>query len=293
MKRYEFIKEHAERYPVRMLTGALEVSSSGFYDWRDRPMSARGLRRTEIEEAVSQVYIDQERIPGSRKIQEALEKREFEVCRNTVAEVMQRNGLKSRAQRHRAFVVTTDSNHKDPIARNVLKRDFTADAPNQKWVADITYVRTEAGWAYVAIVLDLFSRKVVGWAVSDACDEALALKALDNALTARRPARGLVHHSDRGSTYTAKKHRKRLKKAGITCSMSRKGNCWDNACAERFFCSYKNEWVHHHSYANVEAVYQSTFKYIEIYYNRKRLHQALGYLTPAEFESRHQRLTAA
>ena len=153
-------------------------------------------------------------------------------------------------------------------------------------------MRSAIRWAHVAVVLDLLSRKVVGWSVSDACDEALALEALDNALNARRPARGVVHHSDRGSTYTAKKHRKRLKRAGIQCSMSREGNCWDNACAERFFCSFRNEWLHNHSYTNIEAVYQSTFKYIEIYYNRKRLHQALGYLTPAEFDIHHPWHTA-
>ena len=293
MRRYEFMVDHVETYPIRVLASTLGVSPSGFYDWRDRPVSVRRRRRTEIEEVVTEIYAEHGGIPGSRKIQEELVRRKIDVCRNTVAATMCRKGLKSKAQRHRKFVVTTDSDHDDPIAPKILDRDFTADAPNRKWLADITFVRVDLGWAYVATVMDLFSRRIVGWSVSDSCDEALVLEALGQALELRRPAPGLLYHSDRGSTYTAAEHRRRLAASGIQCSMSRVGNCWDNACAERFFCSYKNEWTNHRHYADIEAVRQDTFKYIEIYYNRKRRHQALGYLTPAEFESRHQESTAA
>jgi len=293
VNRYEFMAEHEEIYPIRVMAATLDVSTSGFYDWRDRPVSARRRRREEIEEVVAEIHAEHDGITGSRKIHEELVRREVDVCRKTVAAAMQRKGLKSKAQRRAKFVVTTDSDHDDPIAENILDRDFTADAPDRKWVADITFVRTAVGWAYVAVVMDLFSRRIVGWSVSDSCNEALVLDALGQAFEARRPSPGLLYHSDRGSTYTAAEHRRRLAEAGIECSMSRVGNCWDNACAERFFCSYKNEWIRHRRHADVEAVRQSTFKYIEIYYNRKRRHQALGYLSPAEFESRHQESTAA
>lgn len=293
MSRYRFIDEHVDDFPVRLLADVLEVSASAYYEWRDRPVSPRRRRRQEIAAAVAEVHAEHEGIPGSRKITEELARRNVDVCRSTVAATMRELELKSKAQRSRKFVVTTDSDHDDPVAGNILDRDFTASAPNRKWVADITYVQTDEGWAYLAVVMDLFSRKIVGWAVSDSCNEALVLDALDQALAARRPGAGLIYHSDRGVTYTATEHRRRLAAAGIECSMSRLGNCWDNACAERFFRSYKSEWTNHRRYADLEAMRQSAFKYIEIYYNRKRLHQALGYLTPAEFESRHQESTAA
>lgn len=293
MSRYRFIQEHREQYPVTLLCQVLEVATSAYYDWLKRGPSPRQQRREELAAEVQRVYEDAHGVYGSRKIAEELVRRNVDACRNTVAGLMQEMNLQSKAQKRRKFVVTTDSNHQDPIAPNRLERDFTATAPDQKWVADLTYVPTAEGWAYVAAVVDLFSRRVVGWAVGDSLESSLVLDALDNALSTRRPRAGLICHSDRGVQYASCSHRELLAAHDIECSMSRRGNCWDNAPAERFMNSLKNEWTEHHSYQTVEEVHQSVFKYIEIFYNRERLHQALGYVTPVEFEASHRGSKAA
>jgi transposase InsO family protein len=294
MKRYQFINQQCDRYPLACLAHALGVSRSGFYEWRDRPMSFRALRREELAERVRDTFTEYDGIYGSRKIAEELIEREVQVCRNTVAKVMRAMNLRSKTQRKRSFTATTDSNHLEPIAPNVLNRNFTAEAPNTKWVADITYVSTDEGWAYMAAVMDLYSRRIVGWAVSDTLETSLVMEALNNAIETRRPEHGtLTHHSDRGCQYASGDHRARLAELGVTCSMSRRGDCWDNACMERFMNSYKNEWVNHRRYANVEQVHHSTFEYIDIFYNRKRRHQTLGYLSPAAFEDQHRSMSAA
>lgn len=293
MRRYQFIDQHRDRYPLARLTHTLGVSRSGFYEWHERPISERARHHEELAEQVRDVFKEFESISGSRKIAKELVDREVKVCRNTVAELMREMNLQSKAQR-RAFVVTTDSNHLEPIAPNLLDRDFTAERPNEKWVADITYVPTDEGWVYMAAVMDLFSRRIVGWAVSDSLKTSLVLEALDRAIDTRRPLPGtLTHHSDRGCQYASSDHRDRLAALGITCSMSRRGNCWDNACMERFMNSYKNEWVNHRQYANKEEVHHSSFEYIEIFYNRKRRHQTLGYLSPAAFEAKYDSMNAA
>lgn len=288
MSRYRFIRDHRERYPVTTMCHTLGVSASGYYDWFKREPSPRGRRREELKMAIQHAYDDTHGVYGSRKIAEELVRRQVDACRNTVAGLMREMDLQSKAQRRRKHVVTTDPDHEDPIAPNRLERDFSATAPDQKWVADLTYVPTAAGWAYVAIVLDVFSRRVVGWAVGDSLASSLVLEALDNALRTRRPRAGLVHHSDRGVQYASGAHRQRLAERNIMCSMSRRGDCWDNAPAERFMNALKNEWTEHHAYETVEEVHQSVFKYIEIFYNRERLHQALGYVTPVEFEANHR-----
>jgi putative transposase len=293
MSRYRFMSDHLHRWPVRVMADTLEVSASGFYAWRDRRPGDRDRHRERVVTAVTEIYHEHRGIPGSRKIARELVEREISACRNTVARLMRESGLESRAQRRRRWVRTTDSNHADPIAPNGLGRDFEAAAPNRKWVADITYVETDRGWAYLAVVLDLFSRRVVGWSMSDTLDTSLVLSALDEAIRRRRPDAGLLFHSDRGSQYTSDSHRRRLSMAGIECSMSRRGNCWDNACAERFFCSYKHEWARHERYRDVEEARQDAFRYIEIYYNRQRRHETLGYLSPAEFEEKHEQSNAA
>jgi len=293
MSRYRFIEEHREQYPVTLLCHVLEVATSAYYDWLKRGRSPRQQRREELAAEVQRVYEDTHGVYGSRKIAEELVRRDVDACRNTVAGLMREMNLQSKAQKRRKFVVTTDSNHQEPIAPNRLQRDFTATAPDQKWVADLTYVPTAEGWAYVAAVVDLFSRRVVGWAVGDSLESSLVLDALDNALSTRRPRAGLIHHSDRGVQYASCSHRELLAAHDIECSMSRRGNCWDNAPAERFMNSLKNEWTEHHSYQTVEEVHQSVFKYIEIFYNRERLHQALGYVTPVEFEANHRGSKAA
>lgn len=293
MNCYRFIQDHLQIWPVRVMANVLEVSVSGFYAWIRREPSDRQRHHRELADKVEECYHDQRGIPGSRKIAKELAARKVAVCRNTVARIMREKGLESCGQRRRRWVVTTNSDHDDPIVGNRLDRAFHADRPDQKWVADITYVQTDQGWAYLAIVMDLFSRKIVGWSMRDSMETSLVLEALDNALEARRPGAGLLFHSDRGSQYTSIDHRSRLAEARIECSMSRRGNCWDNACAERFFCSYKHEWARHQRYRNVEEARQDAFRYIEIYYNRQRRHATLGYLSPAEFEEQHGRSNAA
>ena len=287
MTRYRFMREHRDQYPLTMLAKILEVSTSGYHAWCERPPSARRNRREQLTEAVRETFQQSHENYGSRKVTEELVQTEVKVCRNTVARIMQEENLRSRTQKRR-FVVTTNSDHDDPIAPNRLDRDFQASGPDQKWVADITFVPTLTGWAYVAAVMDLFSRKIIGWTVGDSLETDLVIDALDQAIRTRRPDAGLIHHSDRGVQYTSERYRRLLDGHGIECSMSRRGNCWDNAPMERFMNSLKNEWANHNTYACVEEVQRSLFHFIEIFYNRSRRHQALGYVTPAAFEENHR-----
>jgi putative transposase len=208
------------------------------------------------------------------------------VGKKRVERLMREKGIA--AKRKRRFRRTTDSNHQSPIAPNVLERDFTQEAPNQAWVTDVTYIFTAEGWLYLAVMLDLFSRRVVGWATSDTNDRGLALDALNQALRARRPRVGLVHHSDRGSPYASEDYRNALRDRGITASMSRTGDCWDNAVAESFFATLKGELVDHERYATRAAAVASIGDYIERFYNPQRRHSHLGYVSPIEFELRSQ-----
>jgi putative transposase len=273
----------------------LDVSRSGYYDWQDRPVSQRAERTAKIRESVRQVFEASHAIYGPAKIVEALLQRdELETaCRNTVSQAMQDMGLSSRVTK--AFTPTTTKS--DPSrcpAPNVLAQDFTATRPNQKWVTDITYLPTQAGWVYLAVVVDLFSRKVIGWQLGDSLATALVSGALRQAIESRRPQRGeLLHHSDRGCQYTSDDYQKTLQTLGIECSMSRTGNCYDNAVAERFFWSLKHEWTKHYQYDNLESARLSVFKYIEVFYNRQRLHQTLGYKTPVQFEADYAPVLAA
>lgn len=197
---------------------------------------------------------------------------------------MRENGLNARCKRRRA--VTTNSRHENPIAPNLLQRDFTATAPNSKWAADVTYIPTAQGWLYLAIVLDLYSRLVVGWSMSTHCDETVVENALYMALARRRPAAGLLRHSDRGSQYTSRAYRLQLEQSGMLVSMSRKGNCWDNAAVESFFGTLKDECVERSSYPSYEQARQSLFEYLEVYYNRQRRHSSLGYVSPMAYEQK-------
>jgi len=297
VKRYQFIHQQQQppHTPVREvshviaeLTEMLGVSKSGYYDWRDRPTSPRTQHHRELAEQVHEAYDQCHGIYGSRKITAELKDRNIKICRNTVATLMREKRLQCKAQRRKSFTVTTDSNHADPIAPNFLQRQFNADSPNEKWVADITYVPTDEGWAYLAAVMDLFSRRIVGWSVSNHIDTTLVMEALDMALETRRPGSGLMHHSDRGCQYASSQYRERLASRGIECSMSRGGDPWDNACMERFMNSYKNEWVKHRQYDTIVSVRHSSFEYIEMFYNRKRRHQALGYVSPVRYEAIHR-----
>lgn len=284
MSCYTFIHDHRNTWPIALMARVLEVSLSGYYSWVDRPPSARQQHREELAEHVQEVFDASHRVYGSRKIAHELAQRKVNICRNTVAKIMRENALQSRAQKRKRFVVTTDSNHSYHAADNRLDRRFAAEKTNQKWVADITFVPTTRGFVYLAAVMDLYSRRIVGWAVHDAINTDLVFKALEHAITTRTPGEGLLHHSDRGCQYASDRYRAMLDQHGIDCSMSRKGDCYDNAPMERFMNSFKNEWANHQKYDCAEDVRLSVFKYVEIFYNRERRHQALGYLSPAEFE---------
>jgi putative transposase len=293
--RYAWIHEHRDSFPVAQMCKLLKVSRSGYYDSVDRPVSSRAERTQKIHTSVRQVFHENQAIYGSAKITQTLARREEleSACRNTVARAMQELGLKSKVSKSFTPTTTKADPSKRP-AENLLDRKFTATKPNQKWVTDITYLPTAEGWVYLAMVLDLFSRKIVGWAVSDSLATPLVSKALRSAIESRQPKRHeLLHHSDRGCQYTSDNYQQTLKTLGIQCSMSRRGNCYDNAVAERFFWSLKQEWTRHETYANLEEVRLSVFKYIEVFYNRQRLHQTLDYKTPEEFEADHAPATAA
>jgi putative transposase len=293
--KYAWIREHRDSFPVAVLCDALEVSASGYYAWLDRPPSPRAQRHDQIQAAVQQVHAESYGIYGSHKIARELEERpELEsACRNTVAKAMRELGLQSRISR--AFTPTTTQ--ADPTkqpAPNQLAQDFTAEAPNRKWVTDITYLPTAEGWIYLAVVLDLFSRKIVGWALSNSLATELVSAALRQAVETRRPTgQHLLYHSDRGCQYTSDAYQQTLRTLGIQCSMSRRACCYDNAVMERFFWSLKHEWTNHERFHNLEEARLSVFRYIETFYNSQRLHQTLGYLSPNQFEAVHAPATAA
>ena len=276
-------------YPITLMCEVLKVSTSGYYDAVDRAPSPRAMRQARIRQDVQQVYQEHHGIYGSWKIAEVMAKRDAlaSVCRNTVAKAMNELGLRSRVRK--AFVPTTTQ--VDPSKRpaaNLLDQDFTAEAPNRKWVTDITYLSTQQGWVYLATVMDCFSRRIIGWSLGDALATALVSDALRHAIEARRPCGDhLLHHSDRGSQYTSDGYRQTLRTLGITCSMSRTGCCYDNAAMERFFWSLKHEWTNHERYADLADARLSVFKYIDLFYNRKRIHQALGYVSPEQYEADH------
>jgi transposase InsO family protein len=280
--KYAWIRAHRDSYPVKIMCKVLEVSTSGYYDSLKPTPSPRQQRREQIAAAAEAAYRDSHCIYGYRKVHDDLQEQKVECCRETVRRVLRDKGLFSRTKRK--FVVTTDSRHQEPVAANVLDRDFQADAPNQKWSSDITYIATRQGWLYLAVVMDLFSRKIVGWATSASLQATLVLDALGMALRRRTPGVGLVHHSDRGCQYAAADYQRLLADHGIVCSMSRQGNCWDNAPTESFFGKLKVEWVHGVEYADHDEANRHLFEYIEVFYNRKRKHAALGYDSPAAFE---------
>jgi transposase InsO family protein len=260
------------------------VSSSGYYAWRKRGPSQRSLTDAELLVEIGDIYLENKKRYGSPRIFEELRARGYRVSRKRVEHLMRADGL--RAKHPRKFKVTTDSNHQDPVAKNTLNREFEVDVPNARWAADITFVWTNQGWLYLAVVMDLFSRRIVGWQMSTCITRQLVIDALQMALQARRPESGLLHHSDRGCQYASFNYRKMLEDAGCVCSMSRKGNCWDNAPVESFFATLKRELVHDRRYQTRRQAQSEIFEFIEVWYNRKRRHSSLGYLCPAEYEEK-------
>jgi putative transposase len=280
--KFRFIRDHREDFPVRLMCRVLDVSSSGFYDWLERPESPRAVENRALVAKIQAIHGDSRRTYGSPRVHASLQDAGYRIGRNRVARLMRDNAIRARTKRK--FRVTTDSRHDHPVAPNRLDRQFEVAAPNTVWVADISYIPTREGWLYLAVVLDLFSRQVVGWAMDQQMPQELTLAALDMAIQRRRPLPGCMHHSDRGSQYAAGDYRKQLAKYGMVCSMSRKGNCWDNAPMESFFHSLKTEQVHHCDYQTRDEARRDIFEYIEVFYNRQRRHSTLGYLSPAQFE---------
>lgn len=280
--RFEFIDAQKAHFPVEFMCEQLEVSRSGFYAWRERPESARQQQDKQLAEEVAQAHRDSRGTYGSPRVHAELQAQGRKVSRKRVARLMGEQKLAAR--RRRRSVRTTDSNHRHPVAPNVLERDFSPGQPNSTWATDITYVWTGEGWLYLAVVLDLFSRRVVGWSMSEHIDTPLVLGALQMALEGRQPPQGLIHHSDRGSQYASAEYRQALASRGIQCSMSRKGNCWDNAVVESFFSSLKQERVYTTHFATRHQARAELFEYIEVFYNRKRRHSSLGYMSPKDYE---------
>ena len=264
----------------------LKVSRSGYYAWRRRVPSAREMADEELLAEIKKIFAASKQTYGSPRVHIELQADGIRVSRKRVARLMRENGLKV-ARKRKKKVVTTDSDHALPVAPNLLNRDFTASRPNEKWVTDISYIRTDAGWLYLAVVMDLFSRCIVGWAMRADLSQALVLSALQMAIDNRQPSPGLLHHSDRGSQYCAHAYRQLQADHGMITSMSRKGNCYDNAAMESFFATLKNERVDRHHYRNRAEARRDIFAYIEGFYNRRRRHSAVGYLSPIAFEKEH------
>lgn len=272
-------------YPITLLCEAMEVSPSGYYDWEQRKTAPgpRALEAQMLRAQIARIHEQSRQTYGTPRVQMELRSQGQRHGRNRIARLMNEQGLCGR-QKKRYRVVTTDSKHDQPIAPNRLAEMPAASRANQIWVADITYVATAQGWVYVAAVLDLYSRKIVGWAVSQQINTALVLLALSMALTHRQPPAGLVFHSDRGVQYASGDYRRALTAARLTASMSRKGNCYDNAAMEAFWSTLKLELIYRRAFDGVDQVRQALFDYIEVFYNRQRLHSALGYRSPADFE---------
>jgi len=282
--KFAFIKEHLWDYPADVACEVLAVSRSGYYAWQQRPASPRQQRREELLVKIQAAHAQSRRVYGSPRVYADLAAQGERVCENTVAKLMKQQGLQGK--RKRKFVPrTTDSAHDRPIAPNVLGRQFAAEAPNRKWAGDITYIPTDEGWLYLAGVIDLCSRRVVGWSMADHMRTDLVSDALTMALVGRRPRPGLLHHSDRGVQYASEDYQGLLARHRITVSMSGKGDCWDNAAMESFWATLKTELVHQEHYKTREEARRSIFEYIEVFYNRKRLHSSLGYLSPEAFEA--------
>ncbi len=277
--KFAFIAEKAE-LGVARLCRALAVSRAGFYAWCRRPQSAHDIEDERLKVLVHEAHAQGRKYYGSPRVHRALKKQQVQVSRKRVVRLMQEEGLVGRARRR--FKCTTDSNHNLPVAANILGRDFKADAPNQRWVGDTTELLTPMGKLFLAVIIDLYSRFVVGWALSAVNDRHLTIKALDMALRRRCPGAGLLHHSDQGSTYASEDYQDILEQNGITCSMSRRGNCLDNAAMESWNSTLKSELGEH--FDSPADTKEKVFDYIEVFYNQIRMHSSIGYCSPAEFE---------
>lgn len=280
--RFAFIDAKKAKFPVSDLCRVLKVQRSGYYAWLEREESARAKDDRVLAVEVAAVFAESKKRYGSPRVHRELRKRGRQVGRHRIARLMREHRLRARTRRK--FVRTTHSNPGQQTPPNVLNRDFSPEAPDRVWAGDVTYLPTREGWLYLAVLLDLYSRRVVGWAMSEHNDEALTLAALRMAIDQRQPAPGLMHHSDRGTTYASGTYQDVLAKHGFVCSMSRKGNCWDNAVVESFFSSLDIECENGDMFSSRAAARREVTDYILGFYNPTRLHSTLGYLSPMEYE---------
>jgi putative transposase len=281
--RFRFVEDHRADYPVRVMCGVLDVSPAGYYAWRSRPESQRSAANRDLVDDIKRVHRDVCGRYGSPRIHVELKAQGRGVSRGRIERLMRHHGIRAVMARPRR-ARTTDSRHDCPIAPNLIDRNFVATAPDRIWLADITYIETDQGWLYLAAVMDLCSRRIVGWAMDDHLRTELPLAALNMAISSRRPGANLIHHSDRGVQYASADYRNALRLAGFQASMSRKADCYDNAPMESFFHTLKTELVHHRHYATREQARSDIFAYIEGFYNRTRRHSAIGYISPVEME---------
>ena len=281
--KFRAIAEHVRRFPVRLMCRMLQVSAAGYYAWARRPQSTRSQRNRDLTEQIRTLHARSRHTYGSPRLTRDLREAGHPVSENRVARLMREHSI--RAKTVKKWKATTDSSHRLPVAANTLDRQFAVTAANRVWAGDITYCWTEEGWLYLAVVLDLYSRAAIGWAMGNRLTADLATDALTMALWRRKPDKELLCHSDRGVQYASHDYQDLLTEHAITCSMSRKGSCWDNACLESFFGTLKKELVHHRQYRTREEAKQDIFEWIEVFYNRQRRHSTLGYRSPAEFEA--------
>ena len=279
------MKELRLKYPVPLMRRIMNVSASGYYAWLDRPLSKRALQEMRLEVEIKAANKRTRQTYGSERLQHDLAEHGVQVGICRIKRIRKRLGI--RCKQKRKFKTTTDSRHRLPVAENLLRQQFKAYQPNTVWVSDITYVPTDEGWLYVAAHKDLFTADIVGYAMGERLTRNLVSQSLFKAVAAKRPAKGLIHHSDRGSQYCSYEYRNILERFGLKTSMSRKGNCYDNAPMESFWGTLKQELVHHRRYSTRQEAIRDITEYIEIFYNRQRLQPGLGFLSPAVFEQRY------
>ena len=280
---FRFIAAHKDQWPVRLLCETLEVSPAGYYAWRQRPRSAGEQRQDALLVEMRAIHAPFKARYGSPRMHAELVARGHDCCVNAVARLMRDHGIVAKSTR-KFRVTTTDSNHDLPVAENLLDRQFDPSEANEVWLADITYIPTREGWLYLAAVEDLYSRRVVGWSMAEHMESRLVVDALEMAVQRRLPDEGLLAHSDRGSQYASAHYQLLLARHGIACSMSRRADCWDNAPMESFFASLKKELVHDADFGTRAEARAAIVEYIEVFYNSKRRHSSLGYVSPAEYE---------
>jgi putative transposase len=288
---YRFVLAEKARFKIRVMCETFGISPSTFYGWQRKQRSDRARQDGELLAAIRRIFAKSRGRYGAPRVHDQLAREGVRVSRKRVARLMREAGLKAKGRRK--YKATTDSNHALPVAPNLLARDFHVERPDAVWVSDITYIWTRQGWMYLAVILDLYSRKVVGWSLAERMTAALVCKALDSAVRLRRPKPGLIFHSDRGSQYASHAFRRRLWRYGMRQSMSRKGDCWDNAVAESFFATLKKELIRNRAFDTRESARAEVFEYIEVFYNRQRAHSLLRYETPDAFEDCFEKKNAA